>query len=306
MKIFKKELLIKGKPTSVDCVKIEGQTYTISKGLLKVVALEEEWYEDVMDPNKVIHALKEAPFRADIFTFWQRFPDTTPRFDYYHEFEAIAVLSIQTYDHWFRKQINAKTRNMVRKAEKKGVKIRLAEFSDDFVRGMTEIFNESPVRQGKRFWHYGKDFHTVKEQFSKYLFREYLIGAYYNGELIGFMMIANAGGYALIGQILSKIKHRDKAINNALVAKAVDTCAEQGFPYLIYYYWGTGSFSAFKRRSGFEKVFLPRYFVPLTWRGRLAMRVGLHRGLKEALPDSVREKLKDLRRIYLEYRTKEI
>jgi len=30
---------------------------------------------------------------------------------------------------------------------------------------MTAIFNESPTRQGRKFWHYGKDFATVKKQF---------------------------------------------------------------------------------------------------------------------------------------------
>jgi len=304
MEIFKKETLIKGKPKTIECTEIYGQRYTISKGLVTVVSLEEEWYEDVRDPNAVIVALKEAHFRADIFTFWQRFPDTTPRFNYYYEFEPIAVLPITTYDNWFKKAIKSRTRGLIRKARKRGVRVVEDRFDDNFVRGITEIFNETQVRQGRRFWHYGKDFQTVKQQFSKYLFREFLIGAYLNDELIGFMMIADAGSYALVGQILSKLKHRDKAINNALIDKAVDLCEKKGFSYLIYLYWGTGSFSEFKRRCGFEKALLPRYFVPLTWRGQLAMRLGLHRGLKEALPESVKSKLKDLRRAYLEYRVK--
>ena len=39
---------------------------------------------------------------------------------------------------------------------------------------MTAIFNEAAIRQGRPFWHYGKDFETVKRQFSRYLAREHM------------------------------------------------------------------------------------------------------------------------------------
>src|SRR5207249_7831640 len=122
----------------------------------------------------------------------------------------------------------------------KGVEVREVSYDDDFVRGVTAIFNETPVRQGRRFWHYGKDFETVKRQFSRYLFREDLIGAYVKDELIGFIMLANAGRYGVLGQIISKIQHRDKSPNNDLIAKAVEVCARKGLPFLVYAYWGDG------------------------------------------------------------------
>jgi hypothetical protein len=303
METFKKETLIKGVPKEVECFGINGQTFTISKGMMTVVRLEEEWYEDVHDPTTVIAALSSTPIKVDIFTFWQRFPNIIPSFTYYHEFEPIAVLPIKTYDQWFNNVIKSRTRGLIRKAEKKGLIVREATFDDAFVQGMTEIFNESEVRQGRRFWHYGKAFDTVKQQFSRYLFREFVIGAYLNDELTGFMMIADAAGYALTGQILSKIQHRDKAINNALIAKAVELCERKGMPYLIYLNWGTGSFSEFKRRCGFQKVLVPRYFVPLTLLGRIVIRLGLHRGFKEALPEPVKENLKALRTAYFHRRS---
>ena len=57
---------------------------------------------------------------------------------------------------------NDKTRNMVRKAGKKDVSIRVVGFDDKLVEGIAEIYNESPLRQGNRFRHYGKDFETLK------------------------------------------------------------------------------------------------------------------------------------------------
>jgi hypothetical protein len=292
---FTKETLIGGKPVRIQCLDVSGQSFSLSKGPATVVRLEDEWFEDVRDPEGTIAALKSAPVKADIFTFWQRLPDTQPTFDYYWESESIAVLPVVSFEHWWNKQVKPATRNLVRKSEKKGVKVREATFDDDFVQGMTEIFNETPIRQGKRFWHYGKDFETVKRQFSRNLFRETLLGAYCEDELIGFVMLGNAGRYADVGQIISKIRHRDKSPNNALLAKAVEVCERERLPYLVYAYWSDGSLADFKRHNGFEETPLPRYYVPLTRRGELALSLGLHSGWKELLPAPVKTRLKRLR-----------
>ena len=99
----------------------------------------------------------------------------------------------------------------------------------------------------------------------------------------------------LTGQIISKISHRDKGPNNALVAKAVEICAREGVPYLVYMNWGSGSLSEFKRRNGFQKVTLPRYYVPLTSRGRMALHLGLHKGFRRVIPEPLQSSLKRLR-----------
>lgn len=295
IRAFTKDSLINGRSASIECLEMAGQTYSISRGAAVVVRLEDEWYEDVRDPEAVITALKDASMPADIFTFWQRLPDTQPQFGYHHEWESIAVLPVVSYEHWWNKQVKPATRNLVRKSLKKGVEVRECAYDDAFIRGITEIFNETPVRQGRRFWHYGKDFETVKRQFSRYLFRETLIGAYCEGELIGFVMLGNAGRYAAVGQIISKIGHRDKSPNNALLAKAVEICAEQELPHLVYAYWADGSLLDFKRHNGFEQAQLPRYYVPITSRGRLALNTGLHRGWTNILPAPFKNRLKSVR-----------
>jgi hypothetical protein len=183
LEVFRSETLIKGRPTLAEYIRIGGQTYSIERGPATIARLEDEWYDDVADPAAVIDALKSTSgFRPDIFTFWQRVPDTEPRYDYYTERESLAVLPIKSFDHWWTKQAKGATRNMVRKSQKMGVEVREAPYGDGFILGMTDTFNESPVRQGRRFWHYGKDFQTIKRQFARYLFREDLIGAYYQNE----------------------------------------------------------------------------------------------------------------------------
>jgi hypothetical protein len=297
--LSRKETLIDGKPARVACLEVDGQTFSLSRGAATSVHLEDEWYDDVRDPQSVIDALKGSPVRVDIFTFWQRLPQTQPEFDFHTEWESIAALPVTSFEHWWSKQIKPATRNLIRKAEKKGVEVREARYDDDFIWGMTEIFNETPIRQGRRFWHYGKDFETVRQQFSRHVAREDLLGAYYRDELIGFAMLGDAGRYGVLGQIISKIQCRDKSPNNALVAKAVEICERKRLPHLVYAYWDDGSLADFKRHNGFERTELPRYYVPLTRRGQLAVRTGLHRGWKQFIPERARRRLKTLRHRWL-------
>jgi len=300
---FTRERLVGGRPVQIECFPIAGQTFSTDRELVTVVRLEDEWYEDVMDPEAVIRALRDSEFKPDIFTFWQRLPDVEPKYSYHMEWESIAALPITSYDHWFDKQISSRTRNQIRKGKKEGLDVRESRYDDAFVRGATEIFNETPIRQGRRFWHYGKDFETIKKQFSKFLFREQLISAYYRDEMVGFVMLGNAGNYAITGQIISKISHRDKSTNNILIAKAVEVCAREQLPYLVYLFWTDDSLSEFKRRCGFEETKVPRYFVPLTRKGKLALKFGLHRGWKKAVPKQISDPLKKLRRRWYDLRS---
>jgi hypothetical protein len=292
-RLYHWDTLIKGQPARIECMDILGQRYALSRGPVSILRLEDEWYEDVGDPAAVIEVLQNnGECNPDLLTFWQRLPETEPRFAYHMEWEEIAVLPIKSYDHWFGHQIKSRVRNQIRKAEKEGVSVRETSYDDDFVRGMTAIFNEAPIRQGRPFWHYGKDFDTVKSQFSRYVHREHMIAADYQGEMIGLIMLGNAARFGLTGQIISAIKHRDKATNNLLIAKAVEVCARLGLPYLCYLFWSGDSLAEFKRRCGFEPVCVPRYYVPLTPRGRLALKLGAHHGWKAMLPGGVKRKLK--------------
>jgi hypothetical protein len=301
--VFVKETLIRGAPAQVRCVEIEGRTLSINRGALSVASVEDEWYEDLDDPAAVIGQLQaRTDITPDLLTFWQRLPDVQPRFSFHLEWDEIAVLPVTSYEHWWKCRIKSRVRNHVRHAERQGVVVKRVPFDDDFVAGMTAIFNEVPVRQGRRFWHYGKDFETVKRQFSRFLFREHMIGAYYHDEMIGFIMLGNAGRYGITAQILSSIRHREKNPNNALIAKAVEVCVAEKLPYLVYAFWTDDSRSQFKRSNGFECVRVPRYYVPLTRKGRVVLKFRAHRGLKAMLPGPLSKALKRMRERWYERR----
>ena len=107
--------------------------------------------------------MARAAARADIFSFVQPVWDCHPRYPYHLEWDEKAVLQFETYESWWKSQLKDKTRNMVRKAAKKGIEIRVCECDEKFLRGIKEIYDESPVRQGKPFKHYGKDLATLRD-----------------------------------------------------------------------------------------------------------------------------------------------
>jgi hypothetical protein len=180
----------------------------------------------------------------------------------------------------------------VKRAEKRGVVVRLAEFDDQFVHGIQGVYNDTSVRQSSAFWHYGKDFESIKAENATYLDRSDFVGAYLNDELIGFIKIVYVNDVACFMQIISKASQHDKRPTNALIAKAVEISAAKGCSYLTYgkYVYGNKTRSTladFKRRNGFECVLLPRYYVPLTTKGRLLIAFGLHRGWKRLIPPAL-------------------
>jgi hypothetical protein len=264
---------------------------------VRIARLEDEMDRDLTDPQGVIERLRrDKRVSADIFTFIQRIPDTEPRYGYVKEWDSCAALEYGNFTNWFEKIIDAQCRNKIRKSAKKGLAIKQVEFNDTLVRGIEEIYNESPTRQGKRFWHYKKPFVEVKAANASHLDKSVFIGAYLGEELIGFVKLVCGSRIARTEQIIAKLAHRDKAPTNALLAKSVEICEAKGIPFLVYGTWSSGPLGDFKKSNGFVRYDFPRYFVPLNFKGRLATTLGIHRGLKNIVPQGLRERLVSFRR----------
>ncbi len=270
--------------------------------MLRIARLDADKYQFLSDPEPLIQALRGSGERIDLFTFMQGLPKTKPLFNYPMEWDNLAVLPISTFENWWNRQIGFKARNKAKQAEKKGTLIREVPFDERLVQGIWEIYNEVPVRQGRRFPHYGKDRETVYREEATYLESSTFIGAFHGEELIGFIKLVadETGAQAGLMNIVSKIRHRDKAPTNALVAQAVRSCADRKIQYLVYSNFAYGkkqrdSLSDFKERNGFQRIDLPRYYVPLTHFGSAAFRLGLHQRLVDRFPESLATKLRELR-----------
>jgi hypothetical protein len=170
VRTFSKETMASGRPARIECLEIGGQTYSIERGLASVVGVEDEWYDDVRDPAATIGALKQMKSGGpDLFTFWQRMPDVEARYPYHLEWDDLAVRRFPpTIAGGLADQVTGPQPDS--QGGEGRARRQEAAYDDDFIRGMTTIFNESRVRQGRPFWHYGKDFETVKRQFSRFLF----------------------------------------------------------------------------------------------------------------------------------------
>jgi hypothetical protein len=283
-------------------MKVCGKDVDVEGGLIRIARLTAEKYEFLDDPKAALAGLRESGTRIDLFTFMQKLSDTSPRYDYPMEWDNLAALPVSTFDEWWTKQINGKTRNMVRRAEKKGVVVREVPFDEAFVRGISGIYNESPTRQGKPFAHYRKDVEAVRRENGTFLDRSVFIGAFLGEELIGFAKLVSDehGHQAALMQIISMIQHRDSAPTNALIAQAVRSCAERKTAYLVYANFAyrnkqRDSLADFKEHNGFKRIDLPRYYVPLTLAGRLGLRLGLHHALVDRIPETVLTRLRDIR-----------
>jgi hypothetical protein len=286
-------------------MKIENIEIKTTGRFLRIARLDADKYQFLDDPKPILDALKKSRKRVDLFTFVQKLPDTTPKFTYPMEWDNFAAIHISTFNDWWTKQIGFKARNKAKQAEKKGVVIREVPFSEELVGGIWEIYNECPVRQGRKFPHYGKSLETVYREEATYLDSSIFIGAFWENKLIGFIKLVSNQTHTQAGlmNIVSLIQHRDKAPTNALVAQAVRACADRGIAYLVYSGFSYGkklrdSLSDFKERNGFQRIEVPRYYVPLTPLGKLALRFGLHHRLLDHLPESAAAKLREFRETY--------
>ena len=279
-----------------------GKQIRIRGGFLRVARLEADSYQFLEDPHAMIEELRKCGTRVDLFSFLQRLPETSPRYDYPMEWDNFAVLPVSTFDHWWNEQIGFKARNKAKQAEKKGVVVREAPFDEAFVKGIWEVYNESPVRQGRPFAHYGKDIETVYREEATFLESSIFIGAFLEEKLIGFIKLVHDETRTQAGlmNIVSMIGHRDKAPTNALLAQAVKSCAERGISYLVYanFYYGKKQQDGiidFKERNAFEPFEAPRYYVPLTSLGRIAFRLGLHKDFTDHVPEPVLVRFRAIR-----------
>ena len=177
---------------------------------------------------------------------------------------------------------------MVRKAKKSGITTKFSEADAKLAEGMWKIYNETPIRQGRAFPHYGVTLKTVKRRVSSAK-NSTFIGSYVENELAGFIQLIHGDNIAIISQILSLQKYWDKAVNNALVAKAVEVCASQNVKWLMYGRMGNHpSLDRFKQSNGFTRFPLTRYYTPLTKKGEIAAKIGLHKEVKDALPQRIK------------------
>jgi len=301
---------VRGKSVRVPSLQVGGRVVAVTGRFPRVASIkDEDWYEGgrVDDVGALRRAIAEAGLGADVLALGGDLDAVREIPGAVHEADNVAVIDTSDFDGWWN-ALPQEARKNTRRAAKRGVRVEVVEFGDDLVRGIKAIYDEAPIRQGRRFWHYGKDIETVRRENGTYLEASVFLGAYVGDELIGFMKWVRIGKLARIMQILCLNAHQDKRPIIALIAKAAEVCHQQGSQYLIYAKYSYGnkddsSITEFKRRLGFTQLDFTRYLVPLNLRGRIALRLGLHHGLAGMLPGWVLHRLLQWRAAWLKRRS---
>jgi len=200
-------------------IKVCDTEIVIEGRILRIAHPHGDRYRFLDDPIPVINGLRGSGFRVDLFTFAQRLPEVQAKFSYPVEWDNFAVLPVSTYESWWTHQIGFKARNKAKQAEKNGVSLREVPFDDVLVAGIRKIYNECPIRQRRRFPHYGKNFETVRREEATFLDSSIFVGAFFDDELIGFLKLVPDETCTQAGlmNIISMVRHRDKVPQNALI-----------------------------------------------------------------------------------------
>jgi hypothetical protein len=262
-------------------------TLTIRKRLFfKYAQYSIEYIYDAEPTSGLLADLRQKG--VDLFTFAQRsFLNSGPQHAFPKENEVIALLEINTFDDWWRFQIGKKVRQRILGAQRKGIAVKLVEANEDFFKGARSVYNETPMRQGLRYEGYGLSLSDVRKKFGN-LERSDILGAYLEGKLVGFIWIVYGDRVASIESYVSLIKYRSKAPNNVLMAEAVKRCSERGFHFLWYARFGyLQGLDMFRKHHGFAASPNVRYFVPLSTKGVLAIRLGIHKGFEYSLSPKI-------------------
>ena len=289
------EVSLRGKRVSVPSFYVSDRTIVVTGRWIRMATVhQEDWmeHEPVERPEQFIGALKEQRPRADIFSFARRLPETNRLYAYHAERDNLAAIPITTYAEWWEKRLSRKTRQEFTRSQRLGVTVKTLAWDDRLLADIVGLFGRIPTKQGQPFSHYRKDADTVRREVSPYADRSQFIGAFCGEEFIGYLKVVFMGGLASVLNIICDETHFEKRPANALIARAVEACSEKGVQYLVYGKFTYGnktndSLAEFKRRNGFEKIEFPRYYIPLSLWGRVAIALRLHRGLLGLLPGPV-------------------
>lgn len=251
--------------------------------------LPDEYLEDVKITSELVRVLRD---QADLLTYAERTflenNNPAPVYGALRDTDDVALLRFHSYEEWWQR-IGKKTRNMIRKAEKSGVEVKIVnEVNDSLTKEIWRIYNETPIRQGRYFPHYGISYEEVKRGLMEMVNSD-LFCAFWKGQVIGFSILKYGDRVAQISQILSLTKHFDKAPNNALIAKMVERSAQLNIYNIIYARMGKfhETLTQFKKHHGFITYCLPRYYLPLTRRGNVAIKLKFYKPLKDIVPEAI-------------------
>jgi len=173
-------------------------------------------------------------------------------------FHPIAIIKIPQNIDQYLKHIGAKSRNMIKKAQKQGIECDVFSWNDK-LNDIYKINTSSFIRQGREmdisYKEYPKNIEYPKENDFKIVH----IGAFHNTILIGYVELYLYGNFAMTNRILGHNEYLRYGIMNLLIKHCVEYAIENNISFINYLTMlnrKNNSLSAFKYRVGFREYSL--------------------------------------------------
>src|SRR5271156_4762027 len=146
------EIRVKGRWVTVPAVEVNGEKLFASGSWPKIATVRSEQMAEyeLENPDVCIQELKREgnrALKADIFSFVQKVPSTNPKYSYSMEWESVAAVHLVSFQEWWE-GLPQEARKNTRRAQKRGVEVRINEFNDELIQGIREVNDDSPQRQG--------------------------------------------------------------------------------------------------------------------------------------------------------------
>jgi hypothetical protein len=171
------------------------------------------------------------------------------------DYDGRRMALIKVSDDYFE-SLDAKSRNMVRKAKKRGYVYHGFDYNNH-LQDMYEINTSKPERQGKPMTDAYTTYPTpIHSEFQGcHMHKYFRVGGFKNGKMYVYCAVAVVNELAIINTILGHADALTDGIMNGLISYLVQACRViYGAKYLNYLSMESSgeSLQAFKRSVGFE------------------------------------------------------
>src|SRR4029450_1260641 len=124
------EIRVSGKTFHVPSAEVCGRTVVVTGKKIRIAQVKDESVVQgliVEEPDSFVSKLKGSGLQADVFTFAQRPPEVTPRYDYHWEWDNWAAIPMTSFKGWWENLPQVSRKN-VRRSARRGAVVKVIPF----------------------------------------------------------------------------------------------------------------------------------------------------------------------------------
>ena len=212
---------------------------------------------------------------------------------------------MREFSYIWTNKFNKKARNLVKKFKKSNGIVKVLDRPLDYINEIMEVNLSAPIRQGRPM----PPSYTNREIVIKSLEASLkekkghlkVYGAFIHDKLVAYSYVVEHNGYAYISRFLTHTKYFKYAVSNGLISAIIEDLCNRNIEVVQYGYWSRHhkGVNHFLKQHGFERGKVEAYYIPLSRKGRLALRIlRLISGVKETSLGELLRRVSLVRRFY--------